>query len=71
MGTILYGEFGKLDSLGLMSLIVILEEKLQDYLEIDLVLANEKAVSQENSPFRSIQTLTDYIQSLIEQKRDV
>ena len=71
MGTILYGEFGKLDSLGLMSLIVILEEKLQDDLEIDLVLANEKAVSQENSPFRSIQTLTDYIQSLIEQKRDV
>lgn len=59
--TPLYGHDGGLDSLGLVSFIIALEQALQDELGLSITLADEKAMSQKNSPFRTVETLTDYI----------
>ena len=57
----LYGLTGVLDSLGLVTLIVAIEQAVEDDLGLVISLADEKAMSQKNSPFRTIGTLADYI----------
>ncbi len=59
--TVLFGRGGVLDSLGLVNLIVAVEQRLEDELGITVVLADEKAMAQQNSPFRTVATLVDYI----------
>lgn len=57
----LYGLTGVLDSLGLVTLIVAIEQAVEDELGLVISLADERAMSQKNSPFRTIGTLADYI----------
>ncbi len=59
--TQLFGDQGKLDSLGLVSLIVSLEQHVADEFGLAVTLADEKAVSRKSSPFRTVETLTDYV----------
>ncbi len=65
--TKLYGIDGVLDSLALVTLITDLEEKISDEFDKDITLADEKAMSQRNSPFRSVESLTNYISKLLEE----
>lgn len=62
--TAIYGANGGLDSLGLVSFITDLEQTLSDELGIEVILANEKAMSMRNSPFKDVESLTNYILSL-------
>jgi acyl carrier protein len=59
--TRLFGTNSGLDSLALVSLITEIEEKISDELDKDIILADEKAMSQKTSPFRSIESLSNYI----------
>lgn len=59
--TRLYGAKSPLDSLGLVMLLAEVEQRLAEEVGLDLVLADEKALSQARSPFRRVGTLTDYI----------
>lgn len=61
----LYGEEGALDSLGVVNLIVAVEEAIEDEHNVTITLADERAMSQKRSPFRSIETLVDYIAILV------
>ena len=54
-----------LDSLGLVNLIVNVEEKINSEYDTSIVIADEKAMSQKNSPFKSIDTLAEYIMILL------
>lgn len=63
--TKLYGGSGTLDSLALVSFVIDLEERISDEFQKDIVLADEKAMSQKTSPFRDIETLAKYIQNLL------
>ena len=63
--TVLLGENG-LDSLGLVSLIVSIEEKVQDESGAIVTLADERAFSRSVSPFRTIGTLATYIDELVD-----
>ncbi len=63
--SVLFGSNGLLDSISLVSLILAVEEKVQEELGIDLLLANEKAMSQKSSPFRNYETLTHYVYDLV------
>jgi len=63
--TKLYGGGGALDSLALVSVITDLEERISDEFDEDIVLADEKAMSQKTSPFRNVKSLTIYIQKLL------
>jgi len=64
--TKLYGTNG-MDSLALVSFITDLEERVSDEFEKDIVLADEKAMSAKTSPFRSVESLRDYIKNLLEE----
>lgn len=57
---VLFGHDGVLDSLGLVAFIVAVEQALEDQLGVTIALADERALSQSKSPFRTIETLTDY-----------
>ena len=67
--TKLYGGSGYLDSLALVSFISDLEYKFSDELDIDLIIADERAMSQKTSPFRNIESLVNYILQLIEKEK--
>jgi acyl carrier protein len=59
--TRLLGSQSILDSLHLVSLIVTIEREVEDAFGVALTLADERALSMKASPFRSIQSLADYI----------
>lgn len=63
--TCLIGREAVLDSLGLVTLLVDLEQRLEEEHGLSLTLADERAMSQNNSPFRTIRSLADYISLLI------
>jgi acyl carrier protein len=59
--TRLLGSQSILDSLHLVSLIVTIEQEVEDAFGVALTLADERALSMKASPFRSVQSLVDYI----------
>jgi acyl carrier protein len=63
--TRLLGPQSVLDSMQLVSLIVTTEREIENAFGVTLTLANERALSMKASPFRSIQSLADYIALLI------
>ncbi len=67
--TVLFGAEGRLDSLGLVNLIVAVEQRIQEDFGVTVTLADERAFSQRQSPFRTIATLASYIGGLIEERR--
>ena len=68
--TFLYGDNGNIDSLGLVNLILSIEEKLMDKYNKNIILADDKAFSEENSPFKNISTLTKFIQKKVNEQQD-
>lgn len=66
--TRLFGGNSNLDSLGLINLIVAVEQNIEDEFDVTITLADERAMSQETSPFRTVGTLTDYIEMLLGEK---
>src|SRR6266852_4579643 len=68
--TQLLGSQSVLDSMHLVSLIVAIEREVEDTLGVALTLADERALSLKASPFRSVQSLTDYIRMLISEARN-
>ena len=61
----LFGGEGLLDSLGLVNLIVSIEEAIEDKFDKSIILADEKAMSRRTSPFSRVSYLVDYIFELI------
>jgi D-alanine--poly(phosphoribitol) ligase subunit 2 len=66
----LYGGMGKLDSLGLVNVMVSVEQKAKDEFGVVIDVANEKAISQENSPFKTVGSLVNYIEKLVKEKQN-
>ena len=65
--TQLYGGGGALDSMALVSFITDLEQIISEKFDKDIILADERAMSQKTSPFRSVESLTRYIKKLLEE----
>ncbi|MBI2478225.1 MAG: hypothetical protein HYV60_06165 [Planctomycetia bacterium] len=63
---ILYGRGGVLDSLGLVNLLLAIEERLSDRFGIRVTLASDKAMSRERSPFRTTKALASFVEELLE-----
>jgi acyl carrier protein len=66
--TRLIGRSGILDSMGLVTLIVDVEQQLEEEYDVIVVLADERAMSQKKSPFRSVGSLADYICHLLKEQ---
>lgn len=63
--TRLLGEGAVVDSLGLVTLIVDLEQRIEDEFGVVLTLASERAMSRSSSPFRSVQSIVEYVHRLL------
>ncbi len=59
----IFGDGSPLDSLGLVSLLIEIEDQLA-VRGLPLSLSDERAMSQKRSPFRDVPSLVAYIQSL-------
>jgi acyl carrier protein len=59
----LYSPASTLDSLSLVTLLIDIEEGLLDA-GCEVSLSDERAMSQQHSPFRDVPTLVAYIQAL-------
>ncbi len=65
--TPLTGNLAKLDSLKLVSLIVATEQKVQEEFNAIITIASERALAQKENPFRTVETLADYILMLVKE----
>lgn len=59
-GTALFGAEGFLDSMALVTLVVALEQGIEEKFGVSVTLADAAAMSQERSPYRTIQALAEY-----------
>jgi len=59
--TVIVGPGAVIDSIGVVSLIVDIEQRLEMDYQVSLTLANDRAMSQRNSPFRTAGILVDHI----------
>ena len=66
----LFGDGGVLDSLGLVNLITLIEEHVEDEYDLTITLADEKAMSRKTSPFRTVGSLIEYVSELLEENQD-
>ncbi len=64
---VLYGKSSQLESLDLVNFIMEVEDKIKEEFGISVVIADELAMSQENSPFLTLGTFTDYMTGLLAQ----
>ena len=66
----LAGDSGRLDSAGLINLIVVTEQKTAAELGVPILLTDDRTLSRIKEVFRTLGTLADYIQELVNEKRD-
>lgn len=59
---------GALDSVNVVSLIVELEQEIDERCGVSITIADDLAMSQQRSPFRTVGSLADYIQGLMIQR---
>ncbi len=67
--TELIGHSTKLDSLGLVNLIVAVEEGIQENFGETVTLANANAMSSVDSPFKNVQSLVEYLKVNVKGRR--
>lgn len=63
--TRLYGAKSAFDSISLVMLIADIEDKIRQEFGVDIVLADERAMSQLHSPFGRVGYLVQYIEEKI------
>ena len=68
--TILFGRGATIDSMTLVSFIVAVEEQLLDAFGLAVTLANEKAMSMERSPFRTMASMVAYVEDVVGNAED-
>ena len=63
--TALFGDNGLLDSVSLVAIVVAVEQAIEDEHGASILLADDRAMSQEQSPYRTIGTLVAYAEALL------
>jgi acyl carrier protein len=66
--TRIYGPKAHLDSVSLVMLVADIERRVAESLGVEIVLADERAVSLTRSPFRTVESLASYIETIIQEK---
>lgn len=64
----LFGADAVLDSLSLVSLIVDVESAVSEQVGFDISLSDDRAMSQDVSPYSDVNALTSYIQLLLSEQ---
>ena len=66
--TPLVGVGGRLDSLGLINLVVAVEQHVEDDLSVQIVLTEQDTLARAESVLATIGTLTDHIETMLSGK---
>jgi acyl carrier protein len=66
--TALFGSASALDSLGLVNFIVAAEKRIEEAYGTPIVLADDRALAREPSPFQSVGALADYVEVLLRER---
>jgi hypothetical protein len=61
----IFGTGSSLDSMGLVNLITLIEQRIEDETGKFISIADEKAMSMQSSPFKTVATLKEYIANLL------
>lgn len=67
--TRLMGDKSGVDSIGLVTLVAEIESRIADAFDVDIVLADERAMSARHSPFRRVSVLIAYIDERLASNR--
>jgi acyl carrier protein len=67
--TVLFGPTSALDSMGLVTFLLEIEHRAEEGLGLPVRLMDERAMSQNHSPFRTVETLAEYIYTLAEEQK--
>jgi acyl carrier protein len=65
LNTKLFGSDSELDSIGLVNLITSIEENIEEITGKYIPFADERAFSLETSPFKTVSTLVNYVEDLV------
>ena len=68
--TVLFGKGAALDSMGLVNLILCVEQRIAEDLGHEVAISDDRAMSRRTSPFRTMGTLVDYVAELLGGKCD-
>ena len=68
--TPLFGQGSDLDSFGLVEFIVATEQLVEEDFETTITLADERAMSQQQSPFKTVGALAEYVTLLLSEQSD-
>jgi acyl carrier protein len=63
--TVLFGPGGGLDSLGLVDLVMRIQEAILDEYDVAVAVANEQVLSSEASPLRTVESLIQHVEGLL------
>mgnify|MGYP001203254070 FL=1 len=66
--TVLLGEAGRLESIELVNILVATESNVEDAFGVPISVTDERAISEKNSPFKTIESLCDFISNLLKEK---
>lgn len=69
--TFIYGKLGAIDSMELIALLSDIEGRISDEHDINIVIADERALSETRSPFKTVQSLAAFIDLLVLHKQDL
>ncbi|MEG3618602.1 hypothetical protein V5T82_09065 [Magnetovibrio sp. PR-2] len=68
MDSAIFGKDSLLDSTALVSMVLDIEEHVEEVTGVTVSLLDEKAVSQEKSPFRNVSAMIEFVMSSIEEQ---
>ena len=69
-GSRIYGGESPLDSAAVVSMIIDLEERLAQEFDMDISVSDERAMSQQRSPFRDVSSMVEYLFNLYQEMRN-
>lgn len=61
----IFGEGSVFDSLTLVRFVIAIQDQILEVTDKTVVLATQQAMSRSNSPFRTVTTLSEYIDELL------
>ncbi|MGA2812613.1 MAG: hypothetical protein ABSG16_14510 [Candidatus Acidiferrum sp.] len=65
---VLFGSQAQVDSLVLINLVIVAERNIEKDFGRSITLADERAMMEEQSPFRTIDSMADYVGKLLREQ---
>ncbi|MEI6347455.1 MAG: hypothetical protein WCP69_05875 [Bacteroidota bacterium] len=65
----LYGPGAHLDSIELVNLIVSVEQKIEEFFQIEITLADERVIQMKYNPFVTVEKFAEYVDTIVSEQK--